>query len=168
MKSDLVKLCKLSGKQFELIYRATRDGFQADSFHARCDYRPSTLTIIKTTKGHVFGGYTSVAWDSTSDDKDDPHAFIFSLLSAVAQPMLIPIKAGGKRAIRCVGKHGPIFGRGHDIYVADMPNKCKASYASLGCSYDFTRFPYSSQGAKTFLAGTRRFDTSEIEVFLVN
>ena len=168
MKSDLVELCKLSGKQFKLLYRASRDGFEAASFHAKCDYHPGTLTIIKTVRGNIFGGYTSVAWDSTSDDKDDPNAFLFSLQSTVALPLLIAIKAGGKNAICCVGKHGPIFGRGHDIYVANIANKSLSSYSSLGNSYDFTRFPYGSLAAKTFLAGSRRFLISEIEVFCLN
>ena len=53
MKNDLVELCKLSGKEFKLIYRASRDGFEASSFHAKCDYQPRTLTIIKTTNGYV-------------------------------------------------------------------------------------------------------------------
>ena len=52
-KKDLVKLCTLSGIQFELIYRASRDGFEAASFHAKCDHKPTTLTVIKTTNGNV-------------------------------------------------------------------------------------------------------------------
>ena len=34
MKNDLVTLCKLRvGKEFKLLYRATRDGFQALASH---------------------------------------------------------------------------------------------------------------------------------------
>ena len=36
-----------------LIYRATRDGFKAKDFHDKCDEKGPTLTIIKTTTGHV-------------------------------------------------------------------------------------------------------------------
>ena len=77
-QNDLIELCKLSGKQFKLIYRASRDGFEAASFHAKCDNQPSTLTVIKTINGFVFGGYAAVASDSTNIWKVDPHAFIFS------------------------------------------------------------------------------------------
>ena len=82
MENNPLELCKLKGKQFKLLYRATRDGFAASSFHAKCDQQPNTLTVIKTTNGFIFGGYTAVAWDSTSRHKIDPNAFIFSLVNA--------------------------------------------------------------------------------------
>ena len=44
MKSDLVELCKLSDMQFKLLYRASRDGFEAAGFHVKCDNLPKTLT----------------------------------------------------------------------------------------------------------------------------
>ena len=66
METDLVKLCQLSGKQFRLLYRASRHGFAASSFQDKCDHQANTLTVIKTTKGFVFGGYAAVAWDSES------------------------------------------------------------------------------------------------------
>jgi hypothetical protein len=46
------------GKKWTLMYRGSRDGFMAANFHGRCDGRPNTLTIIETTKGYIFGGYT--------------------------------------------------------------------------------------------------------------
>ena len=72
--NDLVELCKLNGKQFKLLYRASRDGFEAASFHAKCDHQSRTLTIIKTNKGFIFGGYTAIAWDGKSHAKADPIA----------------------------------------------------------------------------------------------
>ena len=41
--TDLVKLCKLNGKQFKMLYRASRDGFLASNFHAKCNNQASTL-----------------------------------------------------------------------------------------------------------------------------
>ena len=35
LRNDLGQLCTLSGKQFKLLYRASRDGFAASSFHAK-------------------------------------------------------------------------------------------------------------------------------------
>ena len=76
MEKSLVELCKLRGKQLRLIYRATRDGFDASNFHAKCDNQLNTLTLIKKTKGCIFGGYTAVTWDSISCHKADPTTFI--------------------------------------------------------------------------------------------
>ena len=78
--SRLINLCQFHPNQeWNLIYRATQDGFGASQFHEKCDNKPKTLVIIKSTKGYVFGGYTSVAWNRTSGWNRDPKAYIFSL-----------------------------------------------------------------------------------------
>ena len=62
-----------------LLYRATRDGFAASSFHSRCDGRDNTVTIIKTNSNYVFGAYTAAQWSSSNGYVSDSTAFIFSL-----------------------------------------------------------------------------------------
>ena len=42
-----------------LLYRATRDGFAASSFHSRCDGRDNTVTIIKTNSNYVLINFDS-------------------------------------------------------------------------------------------------------------
>jgi hypothetical protein len=41
-----------------LLWRGSRDGFEAKVFHERCDFHPNTLTLIRDTKGNIFGGFT--------------------------------------------------------------------------------------------------------------
>ncbi len=44
-------------KTWNLLYRGSRDGFRAVDFHSRCDKaNEPTLTIVKSTGGHIFGG----------------------------------------------------------------------------------------------------------------
>ena len=45
-----------------LVYRASRDGGSARFFHIKCDFIGPNLTIIKTKKGFVFGGFTLKNW----------------------------------------------------------------------------------------------------------
>ena len=169
MKNDLINLNKLSGKQFKLLYRASRDGFKASSFHAKCDNQPSTLTIIKTTGGDIFGGYTAVAWDSTSGYKNDPKAFIFSLVNARSpSPRSFPVKNGYEYSICCAAACGPSFGGGHDIFISDNSNTTTQSYSNLGHSFNTPHLAYDTTEAKSFLAGSYNFQVSEIEVFCVN
>ena len=52
---------------YKLLYRATRDGNSAASFHQKCDNICGTLVVIKTTKGFRFGGYTEQAWNASSN-----------------------------------------------------------------------------------------------------
>jgi hypothetical protein len=59
----LNEMCKFSEyKKWDLIYRASRDGFDSYSFHRKCDFIPNTLCIISTFDS-IFGGFSSLCWD---------------------------------------------------------------------------------------------------------
>jgi hypothetical protein len=77
----LIKLCEFSpNDKWSLLYRATRDGFEPNDFHSKCDNKSNTLTIVKAKEsGFIFGGFTSVEWDGSDRYKSDLNAFIFSL-----------------------------------------------------------------------------------------
>ena len=49
-QSDLLKLCNFEEKDLKLLYRATRDGFSAESFHSKCDNIPNTTKYNLLTK----------------------------------------------------------------------------------------------------------------------
>ena len=164
MASHLIKLCKLSDKQFKLLYRASRDGFGASAFHSKCDNQTKTLTVIKTTKGYIFGAYTAIAWDSISKHKSDPTAFIFSLTNPSNQPQLIPIKTTTAKAIYCFSSHGPVFGC-FDICIQNNSNTSDGNYSELGYSFDFKLHSPETTESESFLAGSRDFKTTEVEVF---
>ena len=53
-----------SGVDLELLYRSSRDGLSAKDFHTKCDSKGSTITIIETECGCIFGGYSSTSWNS--------------------------------------------------------------------------------------------------------
>lgn len=65
----------------ELLMRGSRDGFRALDFHRLCDNKGPTLTIVQSSLGKVFGGYTSLAWKSVSENQfeRDKESFIFSM-----------------------------------------------------------------------------------------
>ena len=48
--------------KWKLLYRASDHDFTADSFHEYCDDKGPTLTIIKSSDGWIFGGFTSQSW----------------------------------------------------------------------------------------------------------
>ena len=54
---------QLSGESnFVLIYRASRDGWHSSKFHALCDEKGPTVTVVKNGN-NIFGGYTEMSWD---------------------------------------------------------------------------------------------------------
>ena len=87
---DLKYLCDFPiDQKCNLIYRASRDGFEAFNFNAKCDNKPNTLVIIKSTNGNVFGGYTEQSCSSEVYYKDDRNSFIFSLINKLNKPIKI-------------------------------------------------------------------------------
>ena len=42
--------------------RASRDQWDSHSFHALCNYREPTVTVVKSGD-YIFGGYTERSWE---------------------------------------------------------------------------------------------------------
>ena len=132
---DLIRLCGFSREQkLKLLYRATVDGFSATNFHSKCDGQSNTLTIIKSTNGNVFGGFTTKPWSQNGVWINDPDAFIFSLINSKKTPMKFYCKLA-QNAIYCRADYGPTFGGGHDIHICDNSNTTQSSYSYFYYSY---------------------------------
>ena len=50
--------------KWRLCYRATRDGWSAKDFHACCDNKGPSVTLVKVGE-FIFGGYTNQNWGGT-------------------------------------------------------------------------------------------------------
>ncbi|KAL9655394.1 hypothetical protein ABK040_011235 [Willaertia magna] len=132
-------------QEWKLLWQGTRDGFDANTFHTKCDDKGPTITIIKTGCGSIFGGYTSVNWNNNSNSyQTDSNAFLFSLhLPGRSIPYKFPISSTGN-AIFCNASYGPTFGGGQDLTVTDRVVKCSASSysyhsaASVNSNYFFS------------------------------
>jgi hypothetical protein len=164
---ELIKLCEFSpNDKWSLLYRGCRDGFGVVDFHSRCDGRANTLTILKAKQSsYVFGGFTSVEWDSSSGRKSDRNAFIFSLTNKENKPVKIKIKPNQhKYAIYCHSELGPTFGR--DIQIANNANTTMESCSLLGFSYNHPQYAHGTKEASTFLAGSNPFQLDEIEIYV--
>ncbi|CAF0886125.1 unnamed protein product [Adineta steineri] len=160
-----VKLNEFYGninQRWELIYKATRDGFSADAFHSCCDNKGPTMTIIQSNNNYLFGGYTSVSWISCQQYRNDETAFLFTLTNPKKIP---PTKYTIKpdrvaNAIYDDSGSGPRFGDGNDIKLCSSSNKLTSNYTNFPKAYNDT----TKEGNRTF-TGNLNFTTSEIEVF---
>lgn len=157
-----MELCEISKDQnWKLIYRASADGFDADTFHALCDGVENTLTIIKSTDDHVFGGYLNAPWPLKGLSVYDSEAFIFSLVNRVNKSI----------KIRCTGiaaygdpECGPKFGH-NDLFISNHSNLNVSSSGCFGLSYEHPEYIWCSNEANSLLAGSKLFQTDEIEIF---
>lgn len=63
----------------ELLYRVSRDGTTADVFHKKCDNKGPIICFYKNNKGNIFGGYSSISWTNSGNEKSAPDSFLFTL-----------------------------------------------------------------------------------------
>jgi hypothetical protein len=70
-----------------------------------------------------------------------------------------------KHAIYGGPEFGPTFGFGSDINIWGNPSTGKGSYSNLGSSYNHPRYAEGSNEVQCFLAGSHKFQLSEIEVY---
>ncbi|XP_067047810.1 uncharacterized protein, partial [Acropora muricata] len=144
-------------------WRASRDGWAAQTFHALCDGKSPTVTIVKAN-GNIFGGFTKSQWGGSARYIDDPEDFLFSLANKVNVKSLKLAHgriAGRAYSIYTQHDYGPAFGGGHDLYISSHANSNSNSYTNLGHTY---KAPPGQQ-ALTFLTGTHQFVASEVETF---
>jgi hypothetical protein len=143
MDSHIIKqfpieiLSEFKANRFVLLWRGTRDGFQAKIFHERCDGHSNTLTIIEDVHGYIFGGFTPISWDSSDSFKADlsGRSFLFTLKNPTGTvPMKFALSLKD-RAIRCTPLCGPGFGSNCDLIASDNCNLYPASRTNLGGSY---------------------------------
>ena len=162
--TELMLLCNFElNFEWELIYRATKDGFEASKFHSKCDKKPNTLVIVKSCNGNVFGGYTEQSWHQNGVYKNDPAAFIFSFINKEKKPLKLKCISSAN-AIYCDPSYGPRFGGGCDLYLS-ATHQLNQNGSNLGHSYEHPEYLFQSNEARNFLAGSLVFQTLEIEVY---
>jgi len=152
-------------KQPKLLYRASRDGWNGADFDRMCDGKGATITVVKSSDGYIFGGYTDVAWGMKNSYKNSSVSFLYILKNqAGIGPVNMPIKSNKTvHAVHHSPGYGPSFGRNPDLDIATNANRSVSSYSTIGSTYELP----ASCADKHFLTGSSSFTISEYEVFLV-
>ncbi len=149
-----------------LLYRATRDGFDSQAFHSKCDGKGNTITIIKNNLNNLFGGYASSAWNSLGYYINDPNAFLFSLRrDGVSFKDKFTVKYA-ERALYGHPGDGPTFG--HDICIYNESNTKMGSFSNFGHTYNLPDGYIYGGNARDYFAGYwNKWITTEIEVYQI-
>jgi len=91
-KKTLTSLVGFENKSFSLLWRGSRDRFEDSSFHQLCDGKENTLTLVKSMTNHVFGGFTSIPWESPTKEFErtyaDKSAFLFSINNKIIKILI--------------------------------------------------------------------------------
>lgn len=145
------KWLKRENMGLKLLYRATRDGFNGNSFHSKCDGKGETITLIKTENtGKIFGGYLDKNWETKEAWINSSKAFVFS----INNKEMYPLKSGHEMYAAYAGaSYGPSFGGGYDFHISGK------SGGALLYSFEI--------GDINKLTGGSSFTCAEIEVFQI-
>ncbi len=155
-------------QKWELIYKATRDGFRGEDFHRCCDGKGPTITVIQSKNGnYLFGGYTEISWTCDGTYKYDPAAFLFTLTNPHGIP---PTKFSRNPQERLSIGHssngGPCFGgvvNGQNHFI-DIKLVSNADKQDSSCSFPSSYIDTTGIGA-TLFTGKKNFMVNEIEVY---
>jgi len=150
-------------KRWKLLFRASKDGFASTQFHTKCDNKGTTVTVVQSSLNHVFGGYTTLPWQSSSGAyQQDPKAFIFLLRSTnqlYKKPQKWTVKVVSNSVYHST-TYGPTFGGGFDFYLCSGCDTVNSSYSNAGNSFNCPT-------DQSLLAGSYNFMVKDYEVFQI-
>ena len=152
--TDLLKNKKI---KYELLYRGSRDGMTPSFFHQKCNGICPTISIIRTSKGLKFGGYTEKTWENNSSGAwiDDNNSFLFSV-------DYMKIYNGIKGQILHNNNYGPTFNSSiylQNDFTQNGNNTCQKTYSNQYYSGFIRDYELND--------GQSNFTVSEVEVFKV-
>ena len=159
--SEIVRNLFGTVKNLVLLYKASKDGFDAKTFHTKCNNQGATLTVIRADyaalKYRIAGAYTPISWTSSNNYINVPQgqAFLFSVTGNNANKYYNNLYP--QYSMYDNQNYGPTFGAGHDLYIPSNSNTSKAG--STRHSYDIP--------SNTALFESSNSTLSEIEVFKV-
>ena len=90
--------------KLDLIYRCNETNDSPKIFHEKCDGKKNVLVFIETTEGVRFGGFTSIGFNSMTNETIDNEAFLFS----IDKKNIYNVKQD-RYAIFCSSNYGPCF-----------------------------------------------------------
>jgi len=145
--------------QAKLLFRGSRDGFDAKKFHEKCDNKGPTLVIYKSHLNKVFGGYSSIPWNGVLNNfsQDTTNScFLFSVTNKTKH-----ILKKNEYEIYNDLSYGATFGGGHDICILDK--NTISNYSNFGGYYVADGIAHPT----TYLAGVYNFTLLDYEVFQI-
>ena len=133
------------------------DGDKTETFYNKCAGKYPTIVFVKTTKGHRFGGYSSIPWKNLNGCffNRDEKSFIFSLDKEKKYDI--------KNADKAIQTNSNYFAFGavySDFYVYNNCTSNSNNYNNNTGTYNTTE-KYELNG------GEKNFTVSSYEVYQI-
>uniref|UniRef100_A0A7S2MT83 TLDc domain-containing protein n=1 Tax=Helicotheca tamesis TaxID=374047 RepID=A0A7S2MT83_9STRA len=155
------------GGETQLLYRASRDGWEPSKFHDLCDNQGPTVTVIESSEGYIFGGFADTPWSSSVEGfRPSPKAFLFGLKCySDIGPSKMKLKSPNiVKAVDHQCDYGPSFGSNCYILRNDPDDDPKEGCWELCNKYQCPAGQYIDS---FFTQDENCFTAKEVEVFHV-
>jgi carbonic anhydrase/acetyltransferase-like protein (isoleucine patch superfamily) len=133
--------------EWTLCYKRSVNGGSASTFHSLCDGQPNTVAVMTLPTGKKIGGYTPIAWNTSSgySSEGTNSSFLFSLTNDYKHSL-----TNNTHHTYRGSSHGTTFGGGHDLYI-----NSSMSVGYCGMTYSYACRPgYSGNTCRTDFCGT--------------
>ena len=152
---------------FRLLYKISRDGCSAQSFHQKCDGQGPTVTVLYNTNNTIFGGYLSQSWNSSGGYINDPSGFLFRLqYNGSSNPLKFPA-SNANYAGYGHSSYGPMFGSGHDINTFSGTINKSGNYFPLNGYVSNIGATYNLNGQNSNSITNNNLQVTDLEVYKV-
>jgi hypothetical protein len=139
---------KIDNIKLNLLFKASKDGFNSKIFKQKCHKKPFTLVVALTSFDKLIGGFTPLSWDEddfTYVNDFSKRTFLFSLTNNQKYDLKNPGYA------ICNGINiGPVFGGGSDFEIVDESNKRFNNFSGIGHSFDYNGTPEEFYGGNKY------------------
>ena len=144
----------------KLLYDATLEENTNKDFHNKCDGKGATITLVESSKGKRFGGFTRISWNNNIKTwMNDVNAFLFNLDKNKIFKVIKP-----EYAIFGREDYGPHFGQSND-FTPGHPNGSKYFIGGSHPSYHNGNKTYEAEDKE--LCGENNFTIVSMEVYQV-
>ena len=165
-------------ESLQLLFRGSKDGFKAKTFHEKCDNIHDTVVIVRTDgqTNNTVAGYSHYRWNQANGYVNDAGKKAF-LLQLNRREKYVPQNENS--LIFCSNGCGPtfgggnsLFGGGYDLRISDDCNSNNNSYSNFPYTYNFegsNKIVNNQQSYTNFSGATNEcnFRVVDYEVFRV-
>jgi hypothetical protein len=160
----LLKQTQLEGRPLELVYDASKNGWNPQSFHSRVDGRGCSLVVAtgNTSKCRIIvGGYNPKGWSSCGGARPSVAAFLFYSYGNEPYQKLRKVGGGGLACARDDPDYGISFGP-DALVIGLQPGNEKLAASKLGPYYE--RGPEELPSIFSREGGAIRLDSLKVYV----
>ena len=164
-------------ESLQLLFRGSKDGFKAKTFHEKCDDIHDTVVIVQTDEetNNTVAGYSHYQWNQVNGNYVSDAGKKAFLLQLNWREKYVP--QNENNLIYCDNGCGPTFGSGFfgggcDLCIWDDCNSNNKSYSNFPYTYNFegsNKIVNNQQSITNFSGATngRNFRVVDYEVFRV-